>query len=225
MNITLENISVSFGGKKILTDISLPVCSGESIVILGTSGIGKSVLLKTIIGLVKPSSGNVYIDGCNIHTASIKEKFISVINHMGYLFQGCALFDSMNIAENICFFAKRYYSLNKAQEIKLAEEYLHKVGLDANIHSLYPNELSGGMQKRVGFARAICTKPKLLFLDEPTTGLDPKTAKDISILIHDLQQELKATSITITHDYECAKILGGKIMLLKDGALQENMIL
>jgi len=212
--IEIKNLSKSFGDKIVLSSINLDIYKGESLVIVGASGSGKSVLIKNIAMLLTPDSGEIIIDGTNIVSASKKEK-ASIVNKMGYLFQARALFDSLTIWENIAFKLlqeKTNRSLAKEQAIMMLEE----VDLNSDIADLQPQELSGGMQKRVALARAIISKPDIIFLDEPTTGLDPVTAETIDDLIIKLSRKIGATTITVTHDIASIKKTSDKIAMIHD---------
>ncbi|MCE2991322.1 MAG: ATP-binding cassette domain-containing protein [Candidatus Jidaibacter sp.] len=215
--ITAKNLSKSFGAKKVLDNISFSVEKGESFVIMGGSGTGKSVLIKSIIGLVKPDMGSsVLIDGHDITYLPI-DKRGELINRCGVLFQGGALFDSLRVWENICFTMLQQSSIDKKQARDLALKKLQLVGLDELALDLYPAELSGGMVKRVALARAIAMDPEIIFFDEPTAGLDPIMSGVISELIKSCSKQLGATTITITHDMNCASRIADKAALLYQG--------
>jgi len=217
--LEVRNLSKSFGSKKVLEDINLSLRVGESIVVLGGSGSGKSVLLKCILGLLKPTAGNVYFHGSLSDAMSDIERK-TFLDKFGMLFQGGALFDSLSICHNVVFrllHGKKKISESQAREV--AAQTLEKVGLSQDILDLYPSEISGGMQKRVGLARAIVTNPEVIFFDEPTSGLDPIMSTAISYLIKDIVKTMKAATITITHDLRSAMLVGDIFLVIKDGKL------
>ena len=213
--LVVNRLKKSFPMNEILKNISLTVAEGESFVLLGGSGSGKSVLLKCMLGLMQSDSGEVTIAGYNL--AKANQRLLSqVMKDIGVMFQSSSLFDSLTIWENVAFrFINEGWDKKKAQE--LAEEKLKLVGLSSDCLFLYPNNLSGGMMKRAALARAIAHSPKILFCDEPTTGLDPITAKKISKLIRDVVNKLGTTAFTITHDMECMRTIANKVAILKDG--------
>ena len=213
--LVVNRLKKSFPMNDIIKNISLTVYKGESFVLLGGSGSGKSVLLKCMLGLMKSDFGEVSIAGHNL--AKANQKLLSyVMKDIGVMFQSSSLFDSLTIWENISF---RF--INEGMDKKLAQaiakEKLELVGLPKNCLFLYPSSLSGGMMKRAGLARAIAHNPKILFCDEPTTGLDPITSKMISQLIRDVVNKLGTTVFTITHDMECMRTIANKVAILKDG--------
>lgn len=216
MKINIDNVSKEFNGKEILKDISLKIDGSESIAIIGGSGCGKSVLIKHILGLLKPTSGRILIDDKDINNIKEHEK-TEIMSKIGMLFQGGALFDSLSVWENICFFLINHRGMGKKDAQDLAVETLKKVGLKPEVALLYPSELSGGMQKRVALARAIVLKPELILFDEPTTGLDPIMTDVISELIKKCSEELGATTITITHDMGSARKVASKIYMMYQG--------
>lgn len=212
--IEIENLSKAFGEKVILDNISLNVKTGENLVVFGRSGTGKSVLLKCIIGLLKPDNGNIFIKGQDI--TKVKHKELNKIRkHTSFLFQGAALYDSMTVRENLAFHLTRNV---KVTEKEAEEKILHTLDLVSLREAIdkMPSELSGGMKKRIGLARSIITDPEVIFYDEPTTGLDPISSKEISELIRDLQKELNMTSIIVTHDLICANIIADRAIFLRD---------
>lgn len=215
--IKFENLSKSFGEKVILDSISQTVVKGENLVVFGQSGTGKSVLLKCIIGLLKPDSGAVYINGQNIVGMPTKE-LNNIRKNTGFLFQGAALYDSMTVRENLEFHLKRCYEITDEEAYEKVLNTLDLVSLKDAVDKM-PSELSGGMKKRIGLARSIVTDPEIMFYDEPTTGLDPISSKEISELILDLQNKLKMTSIIVTHDLICANIISDRIIFLKDAKI------
>ncbi|MDX2049585.1 MAG: ATP-binding cassette domain-containing protein [Rickettsiaceae bacterium] len=216
--IETKKLSKNFGQHKVLNELDLKVERGKALVILGGSGTGKSVLIKTIIGLMKPSSGEIIVDGIDI-TKQTKKEHDDFLRRCGFLFQGGALFDSLNIEDNITFFASRIRRLTSKEKAELASEKLHSVGLDDRLLGLYPSELSGGMQKRVALARTICTNPEIIFFDEPTTGLDPIMSNVINELIIRATDKLGATSVTITHDMNSARLIADKIAMIHGGKI------
>ncbi len=213
--IKVEHLFKKFGSLTVLDDISFELSAGENLVVFGRSGTGKSVLLKCIIGLLKPDAGNVFIKGENIYKLSIK-KLNNLRKKTGFLFQSSALYDSMTVRENLEFPLKRSNSFTQEELNKKVEKTLDLVHLSEAIDKM-PSELSGGMKKRIGLARSIITEPEIMFYDEPTTGLDPITSKNISELIRDLQRKLNMTSIIVTHDLICAKIIADRAIFLRDG--------
>lgn len=212
--IELKDVHKSFGRHKVLEGLNLDIKTGESIVIIGRSGCGKSVLLKHIIGLMRPDEGKVFIDGVDITTMRNKE-----LNRMrmdfGMLFQGAALFDSMNVLENVGFQLLEYTNTSPEGIERRVAECLERVGLKG-VENAKPAELSGGMKKRVGLARAICMFPRVILFDEPTTGLDPIMADVINDLIRNLHDTLKTTSVTVTHDMKSAYKIADRIAMLYD---------
>jgi len=215
--IKIENLSKKFGEKVILDDMSLSVMKGENLVVFGQSGTGKSVLLKCIIGLLRPDNGTIHIKGKNV--VGLKPKQLNKIRKdTGFLFQGSALYDSMTVRENLEFTLKRHMAISDNEAYEKVLSTLDLVSLKEAVDKM-PSELSGGMKKRVGLARSIITDPEIMFYDEPTTGLDPISSKEISELILDLQNKLKMTSIVVTHDLNCAHIISDRIIFLKDGKI------
>jgi phospholipid/cholesterol/gamma-HCH transport system ATP-binding protein len=215
--VSLKNIYKKFGDKEVLKNVSLDIAVGESIVIIGGSGTGKSVLLKILLGLLQPDSGEVYINGVLTNNLSLNKRF-KVNKDIAMLFQGGALFDSLNIAENICFELSLKNNFSKSEILEIATNNLKKVGLDETILKLYPPSLSGGMQKRVALARALSVNPKLILFDEPTTGLDPIMSNLINDLISSNIKEMQdSTSITITHDMGSAKKIASRVLMLYKG--------
>lgn len=217
--ISVKHLSKSFGSKNVLKDINFDVMRGESFVIIGGSGSGKSVLLKCITGLLIPDNNSkVFINDEDVtHQHIIKRK--NFLKKFGMLFQNNALFDSFPIWHNICFSLISAGILDNEKAKQYAVEKLEQVGLKSDILELYPSELSGGMQKRVAIARAIATNPEIIFFDEPTSGLDPIMSNTITGLICNISKKLKSTTITITHDINVMKKIADKVALLKDGAM------
>jgi len=216
MKIETKNLSKSFSDKKVLQDISFSASSGESLAIIGQSGVGKSVLLKCILGLVKPDLGKVLFNDKEL-TGKNRLNFLSTF---GMLFQGAALFDSLSVWENITFRHKYEGRMSSQDRKELAIEKLKLVGLSAELVHLTPAELSGGMQKRVGLARAIASEPKILFFDEPTAGLDPIMAQTINHLIRAIVAKLGATAITISHDINSIRSVADRVIMLHEGNIK-----
>jgi phospholipid/cholesterol/gamma-HCH transport system ATP-binding protein len=215
--IRIENLSKSFGQKVVLENISLNVMQGENLVVFGQSGTGKSVLLKCIIGLLTPDSGDIFIKGKNVTKLKLKE-LNKIRKQTGFLFQGAALYDSMTVRENLLFTLLRHNPMSNDEAYEKVIKTLDLVSLVDAVDKM-PSELSGGMKKRIGLARSIITDPEIMFYDEPTTGLDPISSKEISQLILDLQQKLKMTSIIVTHDLNCAHIISDRIIFIKDAQI------
>ena len=217
--ISIKNIKKAFNQVNVLNGINLDVAKGESMVVIGGSGTGKSVLLKVILGLIQPDSGEIYLEGQSLLRIG-REQFLE---RFGMLFQGGALFDSLNVWQNISFRLIRGNGRINAKEAReIAEQKLQRVGLKPEISELFPSELSGGMQKRVGLARAIASNPEIIFFDEPTTGLDPIMAGVINELIREIVVEMGVTAITITHDMASARAIGDKIAMIHNGIIQWN---
>ena len=215
--IKLVDLHKAFGPNKVLQGLDLEVEKGESRVIIGGSGSGKSVILKHIIGILKPDKGNVFIEGVNITTLD-ENALYEVRKKFGMLFQMAALFDSMNIWENVGFALMRQKKMRLNDVKEMAIEKLRMVGL-VGVENLSPAELSGGMKKRVGLARAIAHEPEILLYDEPTTGLDPITADAINDLIIEMRERLAVTSVAITHDMHSAYKIAGRISMLYEGKI------
>lgn len=214
--IRVKNLSISLNGSKILDNINFSIESGQTYALIGPSGCGKSVLMKSIIGLLIPSNGSqVFVDDvCYTNEFLLKRQYL--LKRFGMLFQNGALFDSMEVWKNITFKLRSIRNLTKSQAKEIAVEKLKLVGLDEKCLNMLPRELSGGMQKRVAFARTIATDPKILFFDEPTTGLDPIRANSISDLIISEQKRSQATVLIITHDPRCVYKTADKIGMLSD---------
>ncbi|HEX7413440.1 MAG TPA: ATP-binding cassette domain-containing protein [Bacteroidia bacterium] len=211
----ITHLKKSFGSNQVLKDISFKIAKGENLVVCGKSGSGKSVLIKCLVGLLEPDDGEVVLLGENI--ADLNAAALNALRKkVGFLFQSAALYDSMTVRENLEFPLRDVKLISKEEIEALVVEALKNVGLEDAI-DLMPSELSGGMRKRVGLARTLILKPELILYDEPTTGLDPITSKEISHLILEVQKKYNAASIIITHDVECARITANNMILLKDG--------
>jgi phospholipid/cholesterol/gamma-HCH transport system ATP-binding protein len=213
--VSIENLCKSFGDNHVLKGVSLQIKKGEDVVVLGKSGSGKSVLIKCMVRLLDIDEGKVNVLGCDIPTLN-DEELNNVRKKIGFLFQSAALYDSMTVRENLEFPLREVKGQSQEEKTKLVEDALKSVSLEEAI-DLMPSELSGGMRKRVGLARTMILKPEIILYDEPTTGLDPITSKEISNLIIKVQKELKTTSLIITHDIECARITANRVLVLKDG--------
>ncbi|HOE13530.1 MAG TPA: ABC transporter ATP-binding protein [Candidatus Saccharicenans sp.] len=217
--IKIDNLYKSFGQKKVLKGVDLEIEPGEIMVIIGQSGSGKSVLLKHIIGIMKPDAGEIYVDGQPMNALTEKE-LLKMSRKFGMLFQGSALFDSLTVEENVAFGLRRHTTLSEEEIKRVVRASLERVGL-RDIENLLPYELSGGMKKRVGLARAIAYGPEIILYDEPTTGLDPIRADAINNLILQLKRELNVTSIVITHDMNSTYKVADRIAMLYDGRIIE----
>ncbi len=214
--IKIENLSKSFNGQVVLENVDLEILDGESIVILGASGSGKTVLMSLMLGLLEPDSGRIIIDGEDVTAFTRDREWDKLRLKFGFLFQGSALYDSMTVSENITFALEQHLDLKDEQLRDIVTEKLRLVELEG-VEDKMPAELSGGMQKRAALARAIAFDPHIIVYDEPTTGLDPIMAKHISELMVRLQRELQVTSIVVTHDLICASIVADRLALLRDG--------
>lgn len=215
--IEIRNLHKSFGNHIILNDFNLTINDGETKVVIGRSGTGKSVLLKNIIGILRPDSGSIKINGVEVTTLNERE-YNKVRMLMGMVFQGGALFDSMNVGENVSFVLNEFMKLDKKVIQAKVERCLGLVGL-SGIEKMMPSELSGGMRKRVSLARVLCMEPRIIFYDEPTTGVDPITSDVINNLIIDLRHKLKVTSIVVTHDMSSAYKVADHIVMLYHGQI------
>ncbi|GBR48072.1 ABC transporter ATP-binding protein [Acetobacter pomorum] len=216
--IRIRDLHKSFGTKKVLDGVSMDVAQGTSFVVIGGSGSGKSVLLRCILGLITPDSGIIEIDGENVLEAPEKRRE-KLRSEIGMLFQNAALFDSLTVWENVTFGLLALHKITRKNARGHAGTILAQVGLDPSVGDLYPSELSGGMQKRVGLARAIAAQPNILFFDEPTTGLDPIMGAVIDGLIVDCVKKLGSTAIAITHDMASAQRIGDEAAMLYKGKL------
>ncbi len=216
--IEVRDLRKSFAGKVVLDGVDLDVRRGESLGVIGGSGTGKSVLIKNIIGILFPDSGSIRIDGQEVVGMRTRDRE-AVTRKFGMLFQGAALFDSLPVWENVAFGLIAGQRMSREDAKRLALEKLSQVGLGAAVGELSPSELSGGMQKRVGLARAIATEPEILFFDEPTTGLDPIMANVINDLIIQCVRELGATALSITHDMVSARKIADRVAMIYNGKI------
>lgn len=215
--IEFKDVYKSFNGLPVHNGINLSILEGEIMSLLGGSGSGKSVLLKELIGLMKPDKGDIVVFGKNV-TKMKEDELIKLREHVGMLFQGAALFDSLTVFENIAYPLREHLQLTEREIQERVAEKLQLVGL-SGIENKMPAELSGGMKKRVGLARAIATEPDIILYDEPTTGLDPMTAQRINELIIELQKKLGVTTIVVTHDLHCVKTVSDRIAMLHEGKI------
>jgi len=217
VRIVCDNVWKRFGDKAVLRGVDLSVESGESIVVMGRSGCGKSVLLKHLVGLLVPDEGTVRVDGAEVARLS-RRKLFELRMRFGMVFQGSALFDSSTVGENVGLGLREHTTMTDAEIARICEEKLHMVGLDG-VSALSPSELSGGMKKRVAIARAIAMDPECVLYDEPTTGLDPIMSDVINTLIIELKRELGITSIVVTHDLASAYKVADRIAMLHEGRI------
>lgn len=213
--IALSGVHKSFGPKHVLRGVDLEVATGESLVVIGGSGTGKSVMLKCILGLLMPDSGSIKIDGSDTGTLNHAE----MMARFGMLFQGAALFDSLSVWENVAFGLIQGRGMARAEAKDIAIDKLANVGLTPDVGELSPAELSGGMRKRVGLARAIAAQPEIIFFDEPTTGLDPITADVINQLIVKCVRDLGATALSITHDMSSVRRIADRVAMIHEGKI------
>lgn len=216
--LSLENVVKAFGPKHVLNGVTIDVAAGRSLVIIGGSGVGKSVTIKCAMGLIRPDSGTIRVDGEDV-THARGQKLSNVRAKFGMLFQGAALFDSLTIWENVAFRLLYADRVPRKDARERAIETMRKVRLAPETANLRPVELSGGMQKRAGLARAIITKPELIFFDEPTTGLDPITADAINDLIVEMVKDLGCAAVSITHDMASARKIADEIAMIHDGRI------
>jgi phospholipid/cholesterol/gamma-HCH transport system ATP-binding protein len=215
--IQVRKLKKSFGTQKVLNGIDLEVAQGETLSVLGQSGTGKSVLLKILIGLQQPDSGSVCIHGQEINGLS-RQQLNGIRKKIGFLFQNSALYDSMTVEQNVAFPLERHSQLTGAERKKRVRELLSTVGMERDLDKL-PGQMSGGMQKRVGLARALALSPDILLFDEPTSGLDPITASEIDALILKMQKEANMTSIVVTHDLPSARTISDRMAVMRDGEI------
>lgn len=215
--IVIKELHKTFGTNTVLNDFNLVLNEGENLVVMGKSGSGKSVMIKCVIGLETPDSGSIFVMNKEINTLE-REAIDELRTEIGFLFQGSALYDSMSVRENLEFPLRRHTKkFGKIEDTTpLVMEALESVGL-ANAINLMPNELSGGMKRRIALARTLILKPKIILYDEPTTGLDPITSKEIILLMQSIQEKYNTSSIIITHDVDCAKAIANRMVLLIDG--------
>ncbi len=217
--IRIVDLHKSFGGKKVLQGVNLTINRGEIVVIIGQSGSGKSILIKHLIGLIRPDKGQIYVDEEEI-TCLSEEAFRKIRSKFAMLFQGAALFDSLTVLENVMFGLKRYAAYSSDEIREKSRQALHRVGL-VGIENLMPFELSGGMKKRVGLARAIAYQPEIILYDEPSTGIDPIRADAINDLIIQMKKDLQVTSVVITHDMVSTYKVADRIAMLYQGKIIE----
>jgi phospholipid/cholesterol/gamma-HCH transport system ATP-binding protein len=213
--VDVEHMKLTFGEKEVLKDVSMKISRGENLVVLGKSGSGKSVLIKCLVRLIEANEGKIDILGENV-TEMDRTTLNTLRKKVGFLFQSAALYDSMTVGENLAFPLRGEKLKSEDETTKRVEEALDNVGLLEAIDKM-PSELSGGMRKRVGLARTLILKPEIMLYDEPTTGLDPITSREISKLMLEVQKKYNTTSIIITHDMECAKIVANRVLILDEG--------
>ncbi|WP_339889407.1 ATP-binding cassette domain-containing protein [uncultured Flavobacterium sp.] len=215
--LEINNLKKRFGTNQVLNGFNLKLKEGENLVIMGKSGSGKSVMIKCLIGLIEPDSGSIKVMGQEITTLN-QTQFDKLRNEIGFLFQGSALYDSMTVRENLEFPLRHHKERfgKNINTLELVEEALTNVGL---LHAidLMPSELSGGMKRRIALARTLILKPKIILYDEPTSGLDPITSKEIIELMRNIQKQYKTSSLIITHDVDCARVIANRMILLIDG--------
>ena len=213
--ITINHVNLTINERKILNDINLEIKKGETLVILGASGSGKSTVLKLMTGLIKPCSGSIFIKG--VKADSLNEfEWNELRKFMGMVFQYSALFDSMTVKENVAFGLRQHTKLKEQEIERIVKEKLNMVGLEGT-EEVYPSELSGGMKKRVSLARAVAMEPEIILYDEPTSGLDPIRSTDISLVIKNTQKIMKTTSVVVTHDLKSAEMIADRVAFLYKG--------
>jgi phospholipid/cholesterol/gamma-HCH transport system ATP-binding protein len=219
--IEIKGLNKSFGKLDILKQVDLELYKGENLVVLGKSGTGKSVLIKIIVGLLRPDSGQVLVLGQNVDQITYKE-LLALRLKVGFSFQNSALYDSMTVKDNLEFpLVRNRRNLTKAEKNKAVDEILDAVGLSQTLNQM-PSELSGGQRKRIGIARTLILQPEIMLYDEPTAGLDPITCLDINSLINEVQERFHTSSIVITHDLTCAKEVGNRVAMLLDGKFERH---
>jgi phospholipid/cholesterol/gamma-HCH transport system ATP-binding protein len=216
--IEVEDLHKSFGSQTVLNGVNLKIECGETLTVLGPSGTGKSVLLRLIIGLQKPDAGSIKVNGKEI-TQLTREKLNQVRKEIGFLFQSAALYDSLSVEENVAFPLRQHTQLSDTERTEQVRELLTSVGIEGGFEKL-PAQISGGMKKRVGLARALALAPKILLYDEPTAGLDPVTSSKINELILRLQEERKISSIVVTHDVHSARTVSDRLAFLHEGSIK-----
>ena len=214
--IAVQGLRKSFGQQKVLNGISLSIAPHEIVTVLGRSGTGKSVLLKLLIGLEKPDAGSISIEGHEIGSLENIDQLNEVRKQVGFLFQQAALYDSLSIRQNVAFPLKRHSNLSAEEQKSRVEELLASVGMDRDQDKM-PSEISGGMKKRVGLARALALDPEIVMFDEPTAGLDPITAAEIASLIIELREKRHITSLVVTHDIHTARAISDRLVVLNEG--------
>lgn len=216
--LEVQNLSKSFGENHVLKGINLSLEKGETLVVIGKSGSGKSVLIKCLVGLIIPDEGTITLFGNNLDLGD-KKALNLVRKRIGFLFQSAALYDSMTVGENLAFPLRQTEDMDDKQKLELMENALMEVGLEGTFNKM-PSELSGGMRKRLGLARTLIMKPEIILYDEPTTGLDPITSREMSELILKVQNKTKCGAILITHDMACAKETANRVVVLKSGVIE-----
>jgi len=216
--IQLLKVNKRFGNFRVLEDMDLEVHEGETLAIIGRSGVGKSTILRLMAGLIRPDSGEVFVEGLEIDMLN-EQQLNELRKKMGVVFQSAALFDSLNVFGNVAFRLLRDFRMPKSQAVEVVKQKLELVGLNSGLLELMPSQLSGGMRKRVGLARAIASDPEIILYDEPTSGLDPVTSEAINELILDMQKKLGVTSVVVTHDMHSAYKVANRIAMLYDGRI------
>lgn len=219
--IRVRGLSHRFGDRVVLSEIDVDVSAGETVAIMGSSGGGKTTLLRCMAGLLRPTSGTVELFDVNLYSASSSER-AQVRKRLGVVFQGSALFDYLNVHDNVAFGAERHLKLSRKALSEMVAEKLGLVGLEGT-ERLYPSELSGGMKKRVGLARALAMNPEVVFYDEPTSGLDPVTAYAIDALIREVSEKTNVTSIVVTHDVSAVMRVANRVLFLHDGRIAADL--
>jgi phospholipid/cholesterol/gamma-HCH transport system ATP-binding protein len=218
VKLKLSGVKKSFGTKKVLQGIDIEIPQGRSLVVIGGSGTGKSVMIKSVLGLIEADEGSILVDGQETIGMDVRERD-KLMRKFGMLFQGGALFDSLKVWENVAFGLVQGRGMSRTEAKPIALEKIHAVGLDDSVANLYPAELSGGMQKRISLARAIAANPEIIFFDEPTTGLDPIMADVINDLIVKCVKELGATALSITHDMASARKIADDVAMIYQGKI------